>query len=85
MTPTSNREDRVRLLASLRGLRIQRGPELWCRLQTWLGSGGAVAKAGDYTSDLTLSLGASMCCGCGPKKTGKKKSKVHIVYFYHSF
>ena len=29
----------VRVLASLSGLRIQCRHELWCRLQTWLGSG----------------------------------------------
>ena len=33
----------VRSLASLSGLRIWRCLELWCRLQTWLGSGVAVA------------------------------------------
>ena len=31
--------------ASLGGLRFQRCGELWCRLQTWLGSGVAVAVA----------------------------------------
>ena len=35
----------VRSLALLSGLRIQRCPELWCRLQTQLGSGIAVALA----------------------------------------
>ena len=34
---------RVRSLASLSGLRIQRCHELWCWWQTWLGSGLAVA------------------------------------------
>ena len=45
----------VRFLASLSGLRIRRCRELWCRLQTWLGSGVAVAvmQAGSYSSDLT--------------------------------
>ena len=33
----------VQSLALLSGLRLQRCPELWCRLQTWLGSGIAVA------------------------------------------
>ena len=36
---------RVRSLASLSGLRIRYCRELWCRLQTWLGSGMAVAPA----------------------------------------
>ena len=35
----------VRSLASLHGLRIQRCHELWCRLQTQLGSRVAVAVA----------------------------------------
>ena len=35
-------------LASLSGLRIWRCWELWCRSQTWLGSGLAV---GGYSSD----------------------------------
>ena len=35
----------VQSLASLSGLRIQRCRELWCRQQTWLGSGVAVAVA----------------------------------------
>ena len=41
----------------------------------WLGSHVAVAVAmaiaGGYSSNLTLSLGTSICCGCGPKKTSK--------------
>ena len=35
----------VQSLASLSGLRIRRCHELWCRLQTWLESGVAVALA----------------------------------------
>jgi len=40
-----------------------------------LGSGVAVAvaQAGSCSSDLTPSLGTSICHGCGPKKTEKKK------------
>ena len=34
----------VQSLASLNGLRIRRCRELWCRLQTWHGSGVAVAR-----------------------------------------
>ena len=34
---------RVQSLASLSGLRIWRCQELWCKLQTWLRSGVAVA------------------------------------------
>ena len=44
---------RVRALASLSGLGIRRCRELWCRSQTRLGSGDAVAlmEAGGYSSD----------------------------------
>ena len=44
---------RVRSLASLSRLRIQRCHELWWRLQVWLGSGiaVAVASAGRCSSD----------------------------------
>ena len=56
--------------------------ELWCRLQTWLGSGiaVAVAQASSYSSVSTPSLGTSMCHAPGPKKTNnnnhhKKTSK----------
>ena len=49
----------------------QHSCELWCRLQTWLGSCMAVAvvQAGSCSSDWTLSLGTSICCRCGPRKT----------------
>ena len=48
--------------------------ELQCRLQMQLGSCVAVAvvQASSYSSDLTPSLGTSICHGCGPKKTRKK-------------
>ena len=60
----------VRSLASLSGLRIQHCRELWCRSQLQLRSGVAVAvmQAGGYSSDLTSSLGTSICRQCGPKK-----------------
>ena len=47
--------------ASVSELRIWR--ELWCRSQTQLGSGVAVAvvQAGGYSSDSTPSLGTSVC------------------------
>ena len=61
----------VQSLALLNGLRIWRGHELWCRMQTWLGSrvDVAVVKASSYNSNLTPSLGTSICHRCGPKKT----------------
>ena len=66
---------RVRSLALLSGLRIRRCRELWCSLQTQLGSSVAVAlaQAGGYSSDSNPSLGTSVCQGCSPKKKKKKK------------
>ena len=52
--------------------------ELWCRLQTCLGSriAVAVAQARSYSSDWTPSLGTSIYHMCGPKK---KKRKYLVV------
>ena len=65
----------VRSLALPSGLRIQHHCELWCGSQMQLGSHVAVAVvlACSCRSDLTPSLGTSICCRCGPKKTKKKK------------
>jgi len=41
--------------------------ELWCRSQTRLRSGVAVAVARGYSSDWTPSLGTSICHQSGPK------------------
>ena len=61
-------------LASLSGLRIWHSHELWCRLQTQLGSCIAVAgHSSSYSSNSTPSLGTSICCRCSPKKKKKKK------------
>ena len=61
----------VQSLASLGGLRIQHCGELWCRSQIQVRSGVAVAvvQASSHSSDLTPSLGTSICHRCGPKKT----------------
>ena len=69
----------VRSLVSLSGLKIRRCRGLWCRSQTWLGSGVAVAvmQAGSCSSHSTPSLGTSVCHGCGPKKQRKKKKMPH--------
>ena len=66
---------RVQSLASLSGLRIRHCHELWGRLQTWLGSGIAVAlaQAGGYSSDGTPSLGTSICCNEALKKQKRPK------------
>ena len=62
-------------LASLSGLRIRHCCQLWCRSQTQLKSGVAVAvvQAGSCSSDSIPSLGTSMCRKWGPKKTKLKK------------
>ena len=36
---------------------------------------GAAVKAGSYSSDLTPSLGTSICYRCVPKKTKEKKKE----------
>ena len=67
-------------LASLSGSGIWRCPELWCRSQTWLGSCVAVVvvQASSCSSNLTPSLGTSICWGCGPEK---QKIKFSSKYF----
>ena len=68
----------VRSLALLSGLRIRHCHELWCRLQTWLRPGIAVAVvyASGNSSNWTLSLGNLHICGrCGLKKTKRQKDK----------
>ena len=75
--PTRNHEVAGLILALLSGLRIRRCHELWCRSQIWLRSGVAVAvvQAGSCSSNSTPSLGTSICCRCGPKKTKNKQNK----------
>ena len=70
----------VQSLMSLGGLRIHRFCELQWRSQLQLRSYIAVvlALAGSYSSDLTLDLETSMCWGCSPKKTKKKKKRNKI-------
>ena len=74
---TSIHEDAGSTPASCSGLRIQSCRELWCRSQTWLRYSIAVAVswAGSYSSDLTPSLGTSMCRVCGPRNGKKDKRK----------
>ena len=61
----------VQSLAPLSGLRIQCCRELWSGSQKRLGSHVAVAvvQAVRCSSDLSPSLGNSICCGCSPNKT----------------
>ena len=69
-------EIQVQYLALLSGLSILHCYELWCRSQPRLRSGVAVAvavvQALSCSSDLTLILGTSICCGSGPKKDKSK-------------
>ena len=64
----------VRSLASLSGLRILQCCKLWCSSQMWLRPGVAVAVVwdGSYGSNLTPSLGTSLCCRCSPKMKNNK-------------
>ena len=73
----------VQSLAFLNGLRIQPCCELWCRSQTQFGFliAVAVAKAGSCSSDLIPSLGTSICCGYGPKKSETWPKKMHAKCF----
>ena len=62
------------ITALLSGLRIGCFHKPWCRSKTLLGSAIAVAVvwASNCSSDLTLSLGISICHRCDPKKKKKK-------------
>ena len=63
----------VQSLASLSGSGIQHDCELQCRLQKRLGSCIAMAvQNGSCSSDLTSSLGTSVCHKCSSKKKKKK-------------
>ena len=77
MNLTRISEDAGSIPASLSGLRIWHCHELWCRSQTQLGSGVAVAvaEASGYSSDLIPSLGLSICLGCGSKMKSTKVNK----------
>ena len=60
-------------LALLSRLRIWCCQELWCRSQMWLRSG--VAVAGSYSSDLTSSLGTSVCRSAALKREANNQAK----------
>jgi len=74
----------VWFLVSLSRLGIWCCCELWCRSQTQLGFLVAVAmtQAGNYSSDLTPSLGTSICYGCGSKKPKKSHKNLWFILFY---
>ena len=75
----------VRPLALISGLGIRHCCELWCRLHTQLGSRVAVAvvQASSYSSNLTTSLGNSICHGYGPKNTSTQKRKKNVFNLTH--
>ena len=74
-------------LALLSGLRIQHCQELCCRSQMQLGSCVSVAlvQGGGYRSNWTPSLGTSICCGCGPRKTKMTKNIYILTYCFNLF
>ena len=64
----------VRSPALLSRLGIRHCRELWCRSQMWLGSPCCCGcGAASNSSDLTPSLGISICYRCGPKKQKMNK------------
>ena len=73
--PTRIHEDEGSIPGLAHGLSIQHCHELWCRLQTQLRSRIAVAVsvAGSCSSDETLSLGTSICCGEALKRQKKNE------------
>ena len=78
----------VQSLGLLSGLRIWHCPELWCRSQTWLRSGGAVAveKASSFTSDGTPSLDTAQLLAfeifCIKKRPRKIKAAGNSIMCY---
>ena len=75
--PTRNHEVVGSIPALAQWVKDPRCRELWCRLQTRLGSRGAVAlvEAGGYSSDSTPSLGTSICCRSGPRNSNNNNKK----------
>ena len=75
----------VQSVSSLSGLRIQYCHELWCSLQMWLGSliAVAVVEAGSCSSNLTSSLGTSICHNSKKTKTqNKTKNLIDSINYY---
>ena len=85
MNPACIQEDVGSIPGLAQWVKDLRCHELWCRSQMRLGSALAVAvvQATGYSSGLTPSLGTSICCGYGPKRTKDKSCllKSFIYYF----
>ena len=77
----------VQSLVSLSRLKIWHCCKLQCRSEMRLRSSVAVAvlQASSYGSHSTPSLGNSICCGYGPKKTKIKIPKLYITYLTEAY
>ena len=74
---------RVRSLASISGLRIQRCQKRWPRSQMWLRSvAAAVALAGSCSSNCSPSLGTFICYRCGSKKKKEKYVRGELILVF---
>ena len=81
MNPMVSMRMRVLSLALRSGLRIRHCRELGCRSQMRLGScvAVAVAVASTYNTNLTPSLGTSICHSHDPKKSQNNNNNMSIL------
>ena len=71
---------RVRSLASLHGLKIRHCCELWCRPQTWLKSGVAIAVTSSYSSNLTLAWKLPYATGVALKSKNNNNNNNNCIW-----
>ena len=71
----------IRSMTLLSGLRIWRCCELWCRLQTRLGSRVtiAVVQASSFSSNVISSLGTSYAAGVALKRQKQTKKRCFLL------